>query len=265
MQYKKLSKKLIAISTISIAMITSLVSYAVAFTGQSAEFPSPTNVTDSSATSGFQRLQIPSTQFIWLNGHILKPGDGLFLMDTSPYGVDAHFAMKIPCEANGAPKLKLVNFAEIEEIEVHMEYDPDASTDTDSDHGFRAFVAEPEEVATAKIINIPLVLVAPNKDKTMTEAEFDSLEADEIADNPAGDDPTYDTTPNDKAYIQAYDLSATLDGVSKFNPAQGGSCIYHVTAENVSDIFLVNDGDKPVRFGPNDHLNFDLNKFRIKR
>ncbi|GEM_PF-3645681 len=265
MQFQKLSKKLFAILAISAVVITSVTTFAVAFTGESSEFPVPAAVTDDEITSGFQRLQIPSTQFIWLSGHTLKPGDALFLMDTSPVGVDAHYAMKIPCEKNGTPKLKLVNFAETEEIEVHMEYDPDADTDTDSDFGFRAFVAEPEEVATVKIINIPLVLVAPNGAETMTEAEFDSLEADEVANNTNPNDPTYDTTPAGKAYIQAYTLSATLDGVSKFSPAQDGSCIYHVTAENVSDIFLVNDGDKKVVFGANDHLIYDVNKFRIKR
>jgi hypothetical protein len=101
----------------------------------------------------------------------------------------------------------------------------------------------------------------------MSASEFDSLEANEIANNINPDDPTYDTTPgpNNKAHIEAYPISATLDGVSKFNPAQDGSCIYHVTAENVSDIFLVNDGDKQVKFNDNDHIIYDVNKFRTKR
>ncbi|MGQ0795942.1 MAG: hypothetical protein ACT4N5_07160 [Nitrosopumilaceae archaeon] len=255
----------IAIGTILALSATTI---AIAFPGESAEFPKPSAVTDDSDTSGFQRLQIPSSQFIWLNGHILKPGDGIFLMDTSPYGVDAHFAMKIPCNKDGSPLLKLVNFAEIREIEAHLEYDPDALTDTNEDFGFRTFVAEPEEVAEVRVINIPLTLVAPNGVKTMSELDFDNLEANEVANNLDPNDPTYDTTPGTgagKSYIQAYDISVTLDGVAKFNPAQDGSCIYHVTAENASDVFLVNDGDKPVPFGANDHLIYDINKFRVQR
>lgn len=262
----KLTKKVVMTIALSVVLAISASTLATAFTGESDEFPAPASVTDDSTTSGFQRLQIPSTQFIWLNGHTLKKnGDGLFLMDTSPFGVDAHFAMKIPCNSDGSPKLKLVNFAETEEIEVHLEYDADADTDTDTDFGFRTFVAEPEEVATAKIINIPLVLVAPNGAKTMTESTFDGLEAAEVADNSDPNDPTYDTTPSGKPYIQAYDIVATLDGVSSFNPAQGGSCIYHVTVENASDLFLVNDGSKDVKFNSNDHIIYDINKFRIKR
>jgi hypothetical protein len=266
---EKLTRKaLVALIVGSGMLIASTTTLVTAFPGESDEFPSPNAVTDDYTTSGFERLQIPSSQFIWLNGHILKPGDGIFLMDTSPYGVDAHFAMKIPCKADGAPLLKLVNFAEIREIEAHLEYDPDASSDTNEDFGFRAFVAEPEEVAEVRIINIPLTLVAPNGVKTMSESDFNALEANEVANNADPNDPTYDTTPgtgSGKPYIQAYDISATLDGVSKFNPAQDGSCIYHVTAENASDVFLVNDGDKPVPFGNNDHLIYDINKFRIKR
>jgi|CXWL01.1.fsa_nt_gi hypothetical protein len=262
LDHKKLTKKSLMAIAIGGMLAVSATTLATAFTGQSYEFPSP-----SSVSTDHERLQIPSTQFIWLNDHKLKPGDGLFLMDTSPFGVDAHFAMKIPCNDNGTPKLKLVNFAETREIEQHIEYDPDGASDADPDFGFRAFVAEPEEVAEAKIINIPLVLVAPNGNPTMSTTEFDNLEADEVANNINPDDPTYDTTPGpkNKAHIEAYPISATLDGVSKFNPAQDGSCIYHVTAENVSDIFLVNDGDKQVKFNDNDHIIYDVNKFRAKR
>lgn len=266
--FEKLTKKSLMSIAIGGMLIISATTIAAAFPGESEEFPSPKSVTDDYTTSGFERLQIPSSQFIWLDGHKLKPGDGIFLMDTSPYGVDAHFAMKIPCKNDGAPLLKLVNFAEIREIESHLEYDPDASSDTNEDFGFTAFVAEPEEVAEVRIINIPLTLVAPNGVKTMSESDFDNLEANEVANNVDPNDPTYDTTPgtgDGKSYIQAYDISATLDGVSKFNPAQDGSCIYHVTVENVSDVFLVNDGDKVVTFGGNDHIIYDINKFRIKR
>jgi hypothetical protein len=259
----KFSKNTIVALAIAGVLIASTATYAIASSHTpSSEFPSAPLPSDTE----HQYLAIPTTEFIWLKDHRLRNGDAIFLMDTSPYGVDAHFAAMIPCEPDGTPKVKLVNFAETLEIEAHLEYDPDGPHDH---HGYASFIAEPEEVAEASFINLPMNLIYPNKPQTMTEEEYDALEdtEDNEVDEEGSEDPVYDTAPNGEAYIEAYHLDATLDGINEknFNPGLGNSCIYHITAENVSDVFLVNDSGKDVKFNYNDHIIYDVNKMRHRR
>lgn len=261
----KLSKNTIIALAVAGVLISSTASIAIASShDKSSEFPTDD---DSKLPSDPEHryLAIPSTEFISLKEHELKNGDAMFLMDTSPYGVDAHFSAMLPCEDDGTPKVKLVNFAEMKEIAAHLEYDPDGPGD---EFGYRSFIAEPEEVTDAKFINLPLTLIYPNKEKTMTEEEFSALEDKEDDEVEAGsDDPVYDPLPNGKSYIEAYHLNATLDGIdaNNFNPGLDESCIYHVTAENISDVFLVNDSGEDVKFNYNDHIIYDINKYRVKR